>query len=362
MAIPITSSDEISRLYEQLANHISAENEQEVRRAYKELLRSGEPMGKIVGLAMSSVREMENRRECRGSESATNELAEVQRVPLEPRQSASEVSSQQRPSVDVLEFSPDAVVTEEPADRKIITQRFWKTLRRTALGVGSMLLVLSLTASPIAESSLISQEAGSVLPVIATLHRSSFANQMGHQHATGVAVNAVPSKSGPPGSASIALIAAVSASMAHVVAEPVNPTAGPRASVGALVLAEIASIPAMSPGPPPAPESSGLSPDRTLSASDVSALLARGDDQLRLGDFTSARLFYEAAADAGDANAALRLGETFDPIFIDRVNLRGARADMERAVFWYRRARDLGSGAAGDLLKELDEITQKPNG
>jgi hypothetical protein len=33
-----------------------------------------------------------------------------------------------------------------------------------------------------------------------------------------------------------------------------------------------------------------------------------------LGDITSARLFYERAADAGDAQAVVKLGQTFDPV------------------------------------------------
>jgi len=91
-----------------------------------------------------------------------------------------------------------------------------------------------------------------------------------------------------------------------------------------------------------------------LSASDVAALLARGDDFLRTGDIASARLFYERCAEAGDSGSALRLGETFDPVFLDRAHLPVASGDMDKAVFWYRRASDLGSGEAHALLKHLD--------
>jgi TPR repeat protein len=71
------------------------------------------------------------------------------------------------------------------------------------------------------------------------------------------------------------------------------------------------------------------------------------------GDLAAARLFYERAADAGEAQAAIRLGETFDPIFLDHSHLHGVRGNVEAAVFWYRRAEDLGAAEAEVLLKGL---------
>ena len=73
-----------------------------------------------------------------------------------------------------------------------------------------------------------------------------------------------------------------------------------------------------------------------------------------MGDGSSARLFYERAADAGDAQAALRMGESFDPGFLDRANVRGAKGDAARAMFWYRRARELGSAEAEILLNSSE--------
>ena len=91
-----------------------------------------------------------------------------------------------------------------------------------------------------------------------------------------------------------------------------------------------------------------------LSAPEIAALLAQGDALLRKGDLAAARLFYEHAADAGDGLAAIRLGETFDPVFLDHAQLRGARGDMGKALAWYRRARDLGAADAEVLLQGLD--------
>jgi TPR repeat protein len=91
-----------------------------------------------------------------------------------------------------------------------------------------------------------------------------------------------------------------------------------------------------------------------LSAEDMAALLARGDTLLSVGDVVSARLFYERAADAGGGVAAIRLGETFDPLFLNRAHLRGVRGESGAALFWYRRARDLGVAEAEVLLKALE--------
>jgi TPR repeat protein len=89
-------------------------------------------------------------------------------------------------------------------------------------------------------------------------------------------------------------------------------------------------------------------------ATAIMALLARGDGYLQSGDITSARLFYEYAANAGEANGALRLAETFDPVFLERAHLAASSANMQRALLWYRRARYLGSSEAGILLGQLE--------
>jgi hypothetical protein len=91
------------------------------------------------------------------------------------------------------------------------------------------------------------------------------------------------------------------------------------------------------------------------STAEIAALVTRGDRFLRSGDIASARLFYELAADAGDGSAALRLGATFDPGVLGRVNVRGTASDPAQALAWYRRARDLGKAAAGERLRTLEQ-------
>src|SRR5437764_14745226 len=60
-----------------------------------------------------------------------------------------------------------------------------------------------------------------------------------------------------------------------------------------------------------------------------------------MADIEAARLLYERAAGAGNSEAAIRLGATFDPEFLTRAGLRNTPGDVSAAQHWYRRARDL---------------------
>jgi hypothetical protein len=102
----------------------------------------------------------------------------------------------------------------------------------------------------------------------------------------------------------------------------------------------------------PAPRDQATMPDS--SGAEIAGLLARGDWLFATGNVASARLHYERAADAGEARAAVRLGETFDPVYLDYPHLHGLQGDPGAAVFWYRRARDLGATAVASRLKRLE--------
>jgi TPR repeat protein len=72
------------------------------------------------------------------------------------------------------------------------------------------------------------------------------------------------------------------------------------------------------------------------------------------GDLRSARLLYERAVDFADAQAALRLGATYDPAFLSWAALGDASGDPVQAAYWYKRARDLGAiSDAETLLKGI---------
>ena len=96
--------------------------------------------------------------------------------------------------------------------------------------------------------------------------------------------------------------------------------------------------------PVPGSSAPAPSPERNprLSAGQITELLDRGDSFLHAGDVASARLFYERAADAGDWQAAIRMGATFDPVFLSRAGVRTV-GEPTKAQSWYRHALDLGA-------------------
>jgi len=73
-----------------------------------------------------------------------------------------------------------------------------------------------------------------------------------------------------------------------------------------------------------------------LSAAEVSGLVKRGDYFVATGDITSARLFYERAIEAGNRGAAVRMGITFDPVFLDKVGIRPTVGNQREARAWYQ--------------------------
>jgi len=95
---------------------------------------------------------------------------------------------------------------------------------------------------------------------------------------------------------------------------------------------------------------------RAAEAPDVRALAAAGNERLANGDIASARLYYERAAEAGDAHAARLLGNSYDPAFLLRWGVRGMNGDKEEAARWYKLAGALGDGEA---QKDLAALAQR---
>jgi hypothetical protein len=92
---------------------------------------------------------------------------------------------------------------------------------------------------------------------------------------------------------------------------------------------------------------------RHLDPDEITALLKRGENFIANGDLASARLVLQRAAEAGDAQAALSLAGTYDPIALERLGLQGPKADVEKARTWYQRAQELGSAAAPGRIELL---------
>jgi len=125
--------------------------------------------------------------------------------------------------------------------------------------------------------------------------------------------------------------------------------------------AEQAQLPARTPAPSQqnaTDASQRQTAEPQLPSTDTGALLAQGDQFLSHSDITSARLLYERAAEAGDGRGALRMGMTFDPVFLARLRLRGIRTDKYQAIAWYGRASALGNADAEILQRELGNLSR----
>jgi hypothetical protein len=112
---------------------------------------------------------------------------------------------------------------------------------------------------------------------------------------------------------------------------------------------------------------------RKLSDEEIAALVAGGRQLIVAGDIPNARLMLQQAADAGNATAALELGETYDPS-MQQLPLPGGRvgigeagigeagigeAGIAMAKAWYEKARDLGSAEAAVRLERLSGRDQR---
>ena len=140
-------------------------------------------------------------------------------------------------------------------------------------------------------------------------------------------------------------------------AQPTNitPAPGPVPPQLTSIPSAAATAPSVEPPAPAptAPRSTVALTEPGLSVAEIAAFVARGDAFVGARDIASARLFYQRAVEAGDEGAALRMGATFDPAFLDRANIRGASGNQQEALSWYRRARDLGEAKAERQLKKL---------
>jgi hypothetical protein len=95
---------------------------------------------------------------------------------------------------------------------------------------------------------------------------------------------------------------------------------------------------------------SAVAPPRRLDREEVAALLKRGKDFIAAGDFAAARLLLQFAAEANDAEAALALAATYDPMVLRERRVYGMAGDIEQARAWYEKAKQFGSPDASRRL------------
>ena len=96
---------------------------------------------------------------------------------------------------------------------------------------------------------------------------------------------------------------------------PVPPPDAATPIVAAAPGATAAAAPVIATPPPTVamPAASTRPPEPSADTGETVAFVARGDELFAVGDVASARLFYQRASEAGNAKAALRMGETYDP-------------------------------------------------
>jgi hypothetical protein len=141
-----------------------------------------------------------------------------------------------------------------------------------------------------------------------------------------------------------------------------TPTTG--AAALAAVPAALAAVPALHAAPlPPTPAEAEVAIAAQPSAAarsdnqEIATLLARGRTYLTNGDVSTARLAFRRAAEGGDAQAALALGGTFDPLVLKSLGAIGVAADPDQARGWYQKAAELGSRDAPQRLDQLARST-----
>ena len=96
---------------------------------------------------------------------------------------------------------------------------------------------------------------------------------------------------------------------------------------------------------------------RQLDAQEIVLLLKRGKNLIAAGDIAAARIVLRKAAEANDAEAALGLAATYDPIVLRELRVYGFMPDAAMARVWYEKATELGSLAAPRRLEMLTKET-----
>jgi hypothetical protein len=109
----------------------------------------------------------------------------------------------------------------------------------------------------------------------------------------------------------------------------------------------------------PVQTSAFLPGKQSLSDEKIAPLVAGGRQLMVAGDIPNARLVLQQAAEADNATAALELGATYDPTFLQQLKTVPAMTDMgdvRMARLWYEKAKDLGSTEAAVRLEKLRSV------
>jgi hypothetical protein len=102
------------------------------------------------------------------------------------------------------------------------------------------------------------------------------------------------------------------------------------------------------------PESAAATP----ASEQPNRLIKRGLEFIKDGDIAASRLVLRRAADAGNAQAALLLGGTFDPNVLAELGVFGLTGDRATARLWYQKAMEFGSVEASRRIERLAQTNK----
>ena len=138
-------------------------------------------------------------------------------------------------------------------------------------------------------------------------------------------------------------------------ADPSTPVTAPRPSVAAAPPAPVPPPPAPAALAPQAPaaEPTASAPVPEFGTEELASLLKRGQQLAASGDMAAARLTLRPAAEAHNAQAALALGATYDPVVLRTLGIMGVTPDVAMARSWYQKAKEYGSAEAPRRLDLL---------
>jgi hypothetical protein len=109
----------------------------------------------------------------------------------------------------------------------------------------------------------------------------------------------------------------------------------------------------LQPGTPSAQAPPSGKAIRVLDPEEIELLMKKGEQFLAAGDVVAARIALQRAAQAGDGNAAVVLGATYDPTELAKLGVVGISADVAKARSWYEKAEKFGSPEARRRLDLL---------
>jgi hypothetical protein len=154
----------------------------------------------------------------------------------------------------------------------------------------------------------------------------------------------------------------------------------PPAAVAAASPAVAAASPTVAPGPAAAPTQRSAAvppaaaeppaaaaptvpprqaaPTRQLDREEIAVLVKRGKDFIATGDLAAARVVLQRAAESKDAEAALSLAATYDPLVLRQLKVYGVAADVVMARSWYEKAKEFGSTEAPRRLEILAGVAR----